>query len=102
MLADGYRLEGGVEATLDPSSDRIAVSVARALEIKKHHPTGRVYADVELVGDLGGLLGAVAAVAADAQAFPIRDDVDGRPAFRSIEVPALATTGVVRARRRIS
>ena len=100
LLADGYHLDGGSDAVLDPSSDRIVVSVARAYEIRRGHATGRVFADVELVGDLSALLAAVTAVASEHRAFPLRDEVDGLPRWRSVDAPGLVTRGLVRARRR--
>jgi predicted Zn-dependent protease len=99
LLGDGFRLAGGLAAVFDPSSDRIVVSVARAYEVKDGHRTGRVYADVELVGDLAELLAQVSAVASDRDTFPLRDEVDGLPRWRSIDTPGVITRALVRARR---
>jgi predicted Zn-dependent protease len=100
LLDDGYQLAGGVDAVFDASSDRIVLSIARAYEVKGGHRTGRVYADVELVGDLGEVLAQVAAVAADRDTVPLRDEVDGLPRWRSVDAPGVVTRGLVRARRR--
>nr|HEX4318176.1 metallopeptidase TldD-related protein [Kofleriaceae bacterium] len=102
LLADGIELAGGVDAVLDPSSDRIVVSVARAYEIQGGHRTGRVFADVELVGDLAELLAGVSAVASEPRTFARRDEVDGLPRWRSIATPGVVTHGLVRARRRVA
>jgi predicted Zn-dependent protease len=100
LLDDGYQLAGGIDAVFDPSSDRIVMSIARAYEVKGGHRTGRVYADVELVGDLGELLAGVAAIAADRDTLALRDEVDGLPRWRSVDAPGVITRGLVRARRR--
>lgn len=100
LLDAGYRLEGGLGAVVDPSSDRVVISVARALELRGGQPTGRVYADIELVGELGRLLASVAAASHDTETIGIRDELDGQPRWRSIEVPWLRASGLVRARRR--
>ena len=97
---EGLILEGAIGATVDPSTDRVVIAAARARELKGGEPTGRVYADVELGGELGALLGNVSGVAKDAIALPYRDEVDGEPRWRSVEAPHLRTRGFVRARRR--
>jgi hypothetical protein len=97
---EGLILEGALGATVDPSSDRLVIAAARARELKGGEPTGRVYANVELGGELGALLGNVSGVAKDAVALPYRDEVDGEPRWRSVEAPHLRTRGFVRARRR--
>jgi predicted Zn-dependent protease len=97
---DGLVLEGGGSAIVDPISGRVVVAASRARELVGGHPTGRVYADVELVGELADLLGSVSAVAAETQTFAIRDDLDGLPRWRSLETPWLRGAGMVRARRR--
>ncbi len=98
-LADGYQLEGGRGVTVDPASDHVVVTVARALELAAGKPTGRVYADIELVGDLGPLLGSITEASLDTRTFGIRDERDGLPCWRSIEAPFLRGTGTIRARR---
>jgi hypothetical protein len=99
MLDDGYAIEGGLTAVIDPSSDRVVVAASRAREWKKGKRTGRVFADVELVGELTALLASTSAVSSETRTIPIRDDVDGLPRWRSIEVPWLRILGAVRARR---
>ena len=76
------------------------IGAARARELKGGVLTGRVYADVELVGELRALLGNITGVAKDTVALPARDEQDGEPRWRSIEAPHLRTRGFVRARRR--
>jgi hypothetical protein len=97
---DGFQLEGGVSAVVDPASDHVVVTAARARELKAGTRTGRIYADIELVGDLAPLLASVTAVARETDTFGLRDDRDGLPRFRSIEVPWLRARGNLRARRR--
>jgi predicted Zn-dependent protease len=99
LYGDGLALEGGLGATLDPASDRIRVACARARELKAGSPTGRVYADIELVGSLTAVLSAVDGVAQPTSSFAVRADPDREPTWRSISTPALRTRGVVRARR---
>jgi len=102
LYGDGWLLEGKVSAVFDPASDRIVVACARARKLDGGGPTGHVYADVELVGDLASLLTKVDGVAAESATSVLRDDVDGEPLWRSIEVPWLRTRGIVRARGRQS
>lgn len=97
---EGLILEGALGAVVDPSTDRVVIGAARAREVKGGAATGRVYADVELGGELGALLGGVTGVARDALALPYRDELDGEPRWRSIEAPHLRTRGFVRARWR--
>ena len=99
LYADGFALEGGLAATFDPASDRVCVACARARELKAGNPTGRVYADVELVGSLTTLLSAVDAVAREPAGFTVRGPSDRDPLWRSISTPAVRTRGLVRARR---
>jgi TldD protein len=96
----GYLLEGAGTASVDPSSDRVVVTVARAHELVRGKRSGRVFADVELVGDLGPLLASVSDASVATETFGIRDERDGQPTWRSIEAPYLRGKGVVRARRR--
>jgi len=100
LLDEGLILEGALGAAVDPGSDRVVIGAARARELKGGEPTGRVFANVELGGELEALLGAISGVARDAVALPYRDEVDGEPRCRSIEAPHLRTRGFVRARRR--
>ena len=100
MLDTGFELEGALSATVDPSSDRVVIAAARARERKANTRTGRIYADIELVGELGPLLAAVSHVSAETDTFGMRDEVDERPRFRSVSAPSLRTRGMLRARRR--
>jgi predicted Zn-dependent protease len=99
LVADGFALERGQSVVIDPSSDRIVVAVSRAREWRGGRRTGRVFADIELVGELGALLSAVTAIGNDSTSFAIRDEADGLPRWRSIEAPSLRTRGALRARR---
>jgi len=113
LYGDGLVLEGGLGATLDPATDRIRVACARARELKLGSATGRVYADIELVGSLTALLSAVDGIAQPTSSFALRSDPGPgpdpgpdparaparEPTWRSISAPALRTRGVVRARR---
>jgi predicted Zn-dependent protease len=101
FAGDGWILEGGGTATLDASSGRLIVPAARARELSGGRTTGRVYADVELVGDVAALIGGVAAASDTTERFALRDERDGRPLWRSIEAPWLRGSGVVRARRSV-
>jgi predicted Zn-dependent protease len=97
---EGLILEGALGAIVDPSTGHAVIGAARARELKGGEPTGRVYADVELAGDLFALLGQVSGVAREAVALPYRDEAGGEPRWRSVEAPHLRTRGFVRARRR--
>jgi predicted Zn-dependent protease len=99
-LADGYQLEIARGASVDPASDRVVISVGRALELAAGKPTGRVYADVELVGELGALLASITDASQDTRTFGFRDERDGLPCWRSIEAPFVRGTGMLRVRRR--
>lgn len=100
LSTDGWRLEGKVRATFDPSSDQIVVGAARAYELQQGHTTGRVFADVELVGELGVLLGAVTGISTDVATHVIRSEAGGEPRWASISTPWVRTRGFVRARGR--
>ena len=100
MLATGFALEGGTSAVVDPTSDRLVLGVARAREMSGGAATGRVFADVELVGSLSALLASVSELSAPTRTIGLRDEVDGEPTWRSIEAPWLRVRGTVRARRR--
>jgi predicted Zn-dependent protease len=97
---DGMILEGGGAVSIDASTGQVTIAAARARELRGGRTTGRVYANVELVGEVAALLGSITALSADTEMFPIRDDVDGRPRWRSLEVPWARAAGVVRPRRR--
>lgn len=99
-LDEGYLLEGNRGIALDPGSDRIVILVQRALEIRKGQRTGRVYSEIELVGELATLLGSLGEATKTTTTLGIRDDHDGRPRWRSVEAPWLRAKGLVRARRR--
>jgi predicted Zn-dependent protease len=99
LYGDGFLLEGGLGATLDPGTDRVRVACARARELRSGSTTGRVYPDVELVGSLTAVLCAVDAVANAPASFALHGPSDREPAWRSISAPALRTRGLVRARR---
>ena len=100
LAGTGFILEGGQHALFDPSTDRVVVAAARAREVKSGMLTGRVFADVELVGTLATLLAAVTGVAQETAALSIREELDGEPRWRSVEAPYVATRGLVRMRRR--
>lgn len=96
----GLLLEGAHGVVLDPSSDRVVLAAARAREIRNGVATGRVYADVELVGNMSELLARIDGIAANRVVVPFRDEVDGEPRWRSVDAPYVRTRGFVRARRR--
>jgi predicted Zn-dependent protease len=100
LTGTGFILEGGQHALFDPTTDRVVLAAARAREVKAGVVTGRVFADVELVGTLAGLLAVVTGVAQETGTRSYRDDVDGEPRWRSVEAPYIATRGMVRMRRR--
>jgi predicted Zn-dependent protease len=100
LRGDGLVIEGGVAASVDPSTSRVVVVAARAREMRGGEPTGRVFADVELVGELRQLLEAVDGVAAETATVAYRDEHAGEPMWRSIEAPWLRTKALVRGRRR--
>ncbi len=104
---DGFVLEGGLTAIVDPGTTRVVIAAARARTVRGGKLTGHVYPDVELIGDLGPLFAAVTGVSAESQVFDLRDEHEGEPRWRSVEAPWLKIPlaegklpGVVRARRR--
>jgi predicted Zn-dependent protease len=99
LHSDGFILEGGLGASLDPSVDRIRVACTRARELKAGNTTGRLYADVELVGSLASLLTAIDGIASAPTDFAPRDPVERDPTWRSISAPAIRTHGLVRSPR---
>jgi predicted Zn-dependent protease len=96
---DGFILEGGLGARLDRDGDRIRVACTRARELHAGSTTGRLYADVELVGSLAALLSAVDAVDSTPATSLPRDPAGPYPTWRSISAPAVRTRGFVRASR---
>lgn len=102
LMSDGWLLEGRVSVAYDPASDRIVVTVARARELKNGSDTGRVYANVELAGELATLLARVDGVASETRTVIAREDIAGEPRWRTITAPWLRTRGVVRAGRGIA
>jgi TldD protein len=100
LLDDGFMLEGAQGAIVDPSSDRAVIAVARARERKGGRRTGRVFADIELVGELSKVLASVSALSLQTRSIGLRDEVGGQPRWRSIETPWLRGRGLLRARRR--
>jgi hypothetical protein len=102
LMADGWLLEGRVSVAYDPASDRVVLTVARARELKNGSDTGRVFANVELAGELATLLARVDGVAADTHTTILREDVGGEPRWRTISAPWLRTRGFVRAGRGIA
>jgi predicted Zn-dependent protease len=97
---DGFILEGNRGVLVDASSDRVVIAVQRALEVKHGERTGRIYADVELVGELSTLLGTIGDATKQTRTIGIRDERDGLARWRSIEAPAWRAQGTLRARRR--
>lgn len=100
LLADGMLLEGHVSTLVDPSSDRFVIQVARAREVAGGNKTGRMFADVELVGELSKVFGSQLELSADKQSVGMRDDIGGQPRHRSFDVPFMLGKGLVRQRRR--
>ena len=99
LMTDGWLLEGRVSVAYDPASDRAVLTVARARELKNGSDTGRVFANVELAGELAMLLARVDGVAGDARTAILREEIDGEPRWRTISAPWLRTRGFVRAAR---
>jgi len=100
LSTDGWLLEGRIDAVFDPGSDRIVIGAARARELKNGSPTGRVFADVELVGALAALLANVSGVGKDTATLVARDESTGEPQWTSTSAPWVRTRGLVRSRRR--
>jgi predicted Zn-dependent protease len=99
LHSDGFILEGGLGARLAADGDRIRIACTRARELRAGSTTGRLYADVELVGSLSALLSAIDAVDATPASFAPRDLATPYPTWRSISAPAVHTRGLVRASR---
>jgi predicted Zn-dependent protease len=102
LLPDGFVLEGPLGAVVDPTSDRLVIGVARARERIAGKRTGRMFADIELVGDLSKLMTSVTALSKQTKTIGLRDEVGGQPRWISIDAPWLAGKGLLRARRRIA
>ena len=100
LLPDGFVLEGPLGAVVDPTSDRLVIGVARAKERIAGKRTGRMFADIELVGDLPKLMTSVTALSKQTKTIGMREEVDGQPRWTSIDAPWLAGKGMLRARRR--
>ncbi|HTL33778.1 MAG TPA: metallopeptidase TldD-related protein [Kofleriaceae bacterium] len=99
LLDKGFVLEGVLDVKIDPASDRLVVSVARARERVNKTDTGRVFADIELVGSLAQVLGSVDELSSEVQSIGFRDERNDRPRWRSVETPWLRTKALLRARR---
>ena len=102
LLDKGYQLEGASGASVDPASGRLIVAAARARELAGGRPTGRMFADVELVGDIGAVFTAMTGATTDIRTIGMREEVDGQPTWRSVETPWLRTRALIRARRRLT
>jgi len=99
LYTDGFVLEGALAAHYDPDTDHLRLSCARARELKAGNETGRIYPDVDLVGSLSALLGAIDAIAREPTTFAAPTPPNRPPTWRSIATPALRTRGFLRARR---
>ncbi|MGE0545847.1 MAG: metallopeptidase TldD-related protein [Kofleriaceae bacterium] len=99
LITDGLILEGSIGAVFDPRSDRIVIAAARAKELRRASETGRVYPEIELVGELSKLLAAITGLGSETTTIAVRAERAGYARWRSLEVPWLATRGVVRTRR---
>ena len=84
LLKDGFALEGVQDVAIDPASDRVVIGVARARERIAKLETGRLFADVELVGSLSQVLTAIGAVSKETRQVGFRDEAFGLPRWRSI------------------
>jgi predicted Zn-dependent protease len=102
LAGDGYVVEAPASASVDAASGRVVIHVSRARELRGGQPSGRAFADLEIVGDITALLGSIAAVSGQSQVVAVRDEIAGRPRWRSLEVPWLRTKALVRTRRRAS
>ena len=102
LLADGFLLEGPLGVVVDPTSDRLVIAVARARERVAGKRTGRMFAEIELVGELSKIMGSIDAASKQTKTIGVRDELDGQPRWRSIEAPWLRGKALLRARRRLS
>jgi predicted Zn-dependent protease len=109
LYDDGFLLEAGLDAALDPATGQLRIACSRARELKAGAATGRIYPDIELVGSLPAVLAAIDAVARDPVTFALRaprptlvDPATADPAaarWASVAAPALRTHAFLRARR---
>jgi len=99
LYSDGFLLEGGLGASASPGGDRIRVLCARARELKSGKPTGRIYADVEIVAALPALLAAIDAIADTPISFAPQSSSTHDPLWTSISTPALRTRALLRTAR---
>lgn len=102
ILDDGFTVEGPLDTMVDPVTGRVVIAAARARERSGGKRTGRMFADIEIAGELSTLLAGVTGLSKQTRAFGVRDEVDGQPRWRSIEAPWLCGRGMLRARRRTS
>lgn len=99
LLENGMILEGHTSTLVDPASDRFVIQVARAREVIRGRRTGRMFADIELVGQHSQLFGSLGDLSKETRSIGIRDEVGGQPRHRSIETPWLLGAGLLRQRR---
>jgi predicted Zn-dependent protease len=99
LADDGFVVEGPGAARVDAASGRVVFAIARARELRGGQPTGRTFADLEIAGDLARLLGSVAGISRQTQVLAVRDELAGRPRWRSLEMPWLRARALVRSRR---
>jgi hypothetical protein len=102
LLDQGFALEGLQDVTIDPTSDRVVVSASRARERANKLDSGRVFADVELVGSLAQLLQSISGLSKDMRSIGFREEVHSQPRWRSVETPWVRVKALVRARRGIT
>ncbi len=100
MLDEGVLLEEPTDTLVDPASGRLVIQIARAREWQAGRRTGRIFADIEIVGDTRTLLGSLGDASKQTRAIGIRDELDGQPRWHSVDAPWLRGRGVVRQRRR--
>jgi predicted Zn-dependent protease len=98
LVGDAVVLEGGRPAVIDLARGRVRLGAARAREVRGGQLTGRVYADVELVGDLAALLASLEAPSREVAILAHRGDAPGGPRWSSIEAPWLRAHGTLRQR----
>jgi predicted Zn-dependent protease len=96
----GLLVEDAGVARVDPVRWDVVVPVGRARRIDGGRRTGHVYADLEVRAPVPALLGAIAGVSHDVQAFARRAVVDGEPLWRSTSAPAVLTRAHVAPRTR--
>ena len=96
-------LEGGLDAVIDPSSDRIVgLGRARARRSRRAARPAACSPTSSSSAISAGYSPRRPPSPATAETFSVRDEVDGQPRWRSIETPGIATRGLVRARRRVT